>query len=76
MFLYNIYRIYNSQLFKQILPTVLELIETSPRYHRTHCPDINLLIIGVPNVGKSSLINSLRRNHIKRGSEYKLLNIL
>ncbi|NWV18964.1 MTG1 GTPase, partial [Origma solitaria] len=27
----------------------------------------NILVIGVPNVGKSSLINSLRRLHLKKG---------
>ncbi|NWW45818.1 MTG1 GTPase, partial [Pedionomus torquatus] len=29
--------------------------------------DYNILVIGVPNVGKSSLINSLRRLHLKKG---------
>ncbi|XP_041260902.1 mitochondrial ribosome-associated GTPase 1 isoform X3 [Onychostruthus taczanowskii] len=28
----------------------------------------NILVIGVPNVGKSSLINSLRRLHLKKGN--------
>lgn len=26
------------------------------------------MVIGVPNVGKSSLINSLRRQHLRRGT--------
>lgn len=26
------------------------------------------MVIGVPNVGKSSLINSLRRQHLRKGS--------
>ncbi|XP_071667693.1 mitochondrial ribosome-associated GTPase 1 isoform X5 [Patagioenas fasciata] len=29
--------------------------------------EYNILVIGVPNVGKSSLINSLRRLHLKKG---------
>ena len=54
---------------------MLELINNSSRYHRSNCTDYNLLIIGIANVGKSSLINSLRRNHVKRGF-YNLSNDL
>lgn len=27
-----------------------------------------IMVIGVPNVGKSSLINSLRRQHLRKGT--------
>ncbi|MEE6516963.1 hypothetical protein FKM82_026857 [Ascaphus truei] len=32
-------------------------------------PDSCIMVIGVPNVGKSSLINSLRRLHLKKGGK-------
>ena len=45
-----------------------------PRVPRISCcvfqaEDYNLLIIGVPNVGKSSLINLLRRVNLKKGKK-------
>ena len=30
---------------------------------------IKLMLMGIPNVGKSSLINSLRRRYMKKGEE-------
>lgn len=37
---------------------VTELIGSSPRYHRGENLEYCIMVIGVPNVGKSSLINS------------------
>ncbi|NXL67432.1 MTG1 GTPase, partial [Chordeiles acutipennis] len=51
----------------QIVPLVAKLVSNSPRYHRAESNEYNILVIGVPNVGKSSLINSLRRLHLKKG---------
>ncbi|NXJ68572.1 MTG1 GTPase, partial [Rostratula benghalensis] len=51
----------------QIIPLVARLLGDSPRYHRAESTDYSILVIGVPNVGKSSLINSLRRLHLKKG---------
>ncbi|NWX46122.1 MTG1 GTPase, partial [Steatornis caripensis] len=51
----------------QIIPLVAKLVGSSPRYHRAESTDYTILVIGVPNVGKSSLINSLRRLHLKKG---------
>ncbi|NXF77427.1 MTG1 GTPase, partial [Sclerurus mexicanus] len=51
----------------QIVPLVARLVAESPRYHRAESSEFNILVIGVPNVGKSSLINSLRRLHLKKG---------
>lgn len=36
--------------------------------NRSYC----LMVIGVPNVGKSSLINALRRTNLKKGKLWKL----
>ncbi|NXR69331.1 MTG1 GTPase, partial [Rhadina sibilatrix] len=51
----------------QVVPMVARLVADSPRYHRAESTEHNILVIGVPNVGKSSLINSLRRLHLKKG---------
>ncbi|NXC22966.1 MTG1 GTPase, partial [Corythaeola cristata] len=51
----------------QIIPLVAKLVGNSPRYHRAESTEYSILVIGVPNVGKSSLINSLRRLHLKKG---------
>lgn len=57
----------NRTVKHKILPTVMKMIDEAPRYHRVEERDYNLLIIGVPNVGKSSLINALRRTNLKKG---------
>ncbi|NXN76702.1 MTG1 GTPase, partial [Himantopus himantopus] len=51
----------------QVVPLVAKLVGNSPRYHRAESTEYSILVIGVPNVGKSSLINSLRRLHLKKG---------
>jgi len=45
---------------KNIIPTALSLIKGSNRYNRWENYDSRIMVIGVPNVGKSSLINSVR----------------
>ncbi|XP_061601507.1 mitochondrial ribosome-associated GTPase 1 [Cololabis saira] len=52
---------------KKLVPKVLEIIENQPRYNREENRHYCLMVIGVPNVGKSSLINSLRRTNMKKG---------
>lgn len=52
---------------KQIFPLAQELINKSNRYNRSNEEDYNIMIIGVPNVGKSSLVNALRIRHLKKG---------
>ncbi|XP_049992929.1 mitochondrial ribosome-associated GTPase 1 isoform X1 [Alexandromys fortis] len=52
---------------KLIIPKVTELIKCSYRYHRAENLEYCIMVVGVPNVGKSSLINSLRRQHLRSG---------
>ncbi|KAM8783003.1 mitochondrial ribosome-associated GTPase 1 isoform 2-T2 [Rhynchonycteris naso] len=52
---------------KQVIPVVTELVGSSYRYHRGENVEFCIMVIGVPNVGKSSLINSLRRQHLRKG---------
>lgn len=50
---------------RSIVPLARKLIISSNRFNRNEQPDFNLMIIGVPNVGKSSLTNVLRNRHLK-----------
>ncbi|KAI3363154.1 hypothetical protein L3Q82_011803 [Scortum barcoo] len=58
---------------KKLLPMVVDIIESTPRFNRDENTNYCLMVIGVPNVGKSSLINSLRRTNMKKGAYYKVL---
>lgn len=57
---------------KQIVPAIIERIGSNPRFNRAETPEISIMVTGVPNVGKSSLINSLRRIHLKKGKASKV----
>ncbi|XP_068111428.1 mitochondrial ribosome-associated GTPase 1 [Hyperolius riggenbachi] len=57
---------------RQVVPAITEHIEGSPRFHRTENPEICIMVIGIPNVGKSSLINCLRRIHLRKGKASKV----
>lgn len=50
---------------KTLRPLIIDLIKNSNRYNRAEAEDLNVMIIGVPNVGKSSLINMLRSKNMK-----------
>ncbi|CAJ1067561.1 mitochondrial ribosome-associated GTPase 1 [Xyrichtys novacula] len=52
---------------QKVVPMALEIIQRNPRFHREESTNYRLMVIGVPNVGKSSLINSLRRTNLKKG---------
>ncbi|KAH8407943.1 hypothetical protein KR222_004182, partial [Zaprionus bogoriensis] len=51
-----------------ILPLATRLVEESSRFNRAQSAEHNIMIIGVPNVGKSSVINVLRNVHLKKRS--------
>ncbi|CAG5127526.1 unnamed protein product [Candidula unifasciata] len=50
----------HQQVLSDILPMVKDLVYSRPRYNREGNEELNLLVVGVPNVGKSTFINSLR----------------
>uniref|UniRef100_G3MQY5 Mitochondrial GTPase 1 n=1 Tax=Amblyomma maculatum TaxID=34609 RepID=G3MQY5_AMBMU len=53
----------------KIVPLVADLIRNSERYNRLEEYDYNIMVIGIPNVGKSSLINTLRKMHLGKGGQ-------
>lgn len=52
---------------KKIVPLARKLIFNSNRYNRAGEFSYTMMVIGVPNVGKSSLINRLRSNNLHMG---------
>lgn len=58
----------NCEGIKSLFPLAQDLIRNSDRYNRTGEEDYNMMVIGVPNVGKSSVINALRNRHLKKGN--------
>ncbi|EFN88297.1 Mitochondrial GTPase 1, partial [Harpegnathos saltator] len=52
---------------KKIVPLAKKLILNSNRYNRSGELSYTMMVIGVPNVGKSSLINRLRSNNLSLG---------
>ncbi|XP_045132237.1 mitochondrial ribosome-associated GTPase 1-like [Portunus trituberculatus] len=56
----------NSPGIKRIINKVSRAIKDSERYNRSEEESYNVMVIGIPNVGKSSLINALRAKHLRR----------
>lgn len=52
---------------KSIIPLMIKKIQSSSRYNRSEAIGMNLMVVGIPNVGKSSLINALRHMNMHRG---------
>lgn len=59
----------NHTIRNQLLPSILKMTTSNNRYHRSETDDYNVLIIGIPNVGKSSIINALRNIHLNKGGK-------
>ncbi|XP_068619249.1 mitochondrial GTPase 1 [Battus philenor] len=55
----------NCRGLKTLKPLLVDLIKDSNRYNRSEELEYNVMIIGVPNVGKSSLINMLRSKNMR-----------
>lgn len=53
---------------ERLFPLAQELIKNSNRYNRTGAEDHCVMMIGVPNVGKSSLINTLRNRFLRKSN--------
>uniref|UniRef100_A0A6A7FN93 Mitochondrial GTPase 1 n=1 Tax=Hirondellea gigas TaxID=1518452 RepID=A0A6A7FN93_9CRUS len=51
---------------KNLIPCVIDKLSEDNRFNRAGNPVYNLMVIGVPNVGKSSLINCLRSHNVQR----------
>lgn len=51
---------------KKIVPLAIDLIKNSNRFNRAEDTEHSIMVIGVPNVGKSSLINILRNRHLNK----------
>ena len=47
------------QLDKDFLPHIMRMIRKSERFQRTDRNEINLMVTGIPNVGKSTFINQI-----------------
>lgn len=60
---------------KRMIPLVNSLISNSDRYNRTGLKEASIMIIGVPNVGKSSLLNVLRNKNLRKKSATQVGNI-
>lgn len=56
----------NSSTIKSLVPLMIEKMNNSPRYNRADNLGLNLMVVGIPNVGKSSLINKLRNINMHR----------
>ncbi|XP_055536511.1 mitochondrial GTPase 1 [Wyeomyia smithii] len=51
---------------RKVMPLAQDLILSSNRFNRSDKKEYCIMIIGVPNVGKSSLINVLRNRHLNK----------
>lgn len=48
---------------RDLIPMVMKAIDSRPRYKQTDLDKYNIMVIGVPNTGKSTFINAVRRMH-------------
>ncbi|CAD6994430.1 mitochondrial GTPase 1 [Ceratitis capitata] len=59
---------------KRIIPLAHNLISSSQRFNREGLKEASVMVFGVPNVGKSSLINVLRNKTLRKKSATQVGN--
>ncbi|XP_022196684.2 mitochondrial GTPase 1 [Nilaparvata lugens] len=57
---------------KRIIHEMVNIFSSSNRFNRSEEKEFTAMIIGVPNVGKSSLINTLRNRNMKKQNAVKV----
>ena len=55
------------QVKKKVVPLMLKEVERRPRFRKNVINEYNIMVIGVPNVGKSTLLNKLRYAYTTKG---------
>lgn len=53
----------NAIIKDRLLPTIYQIVHSAPRYNRDNVNEYNAMILGVPNVGKSTFVNNIRNTH-------------
>ncbi|XP_072022203.1 mitochondrial ribosome-associated GTPase 1-like isoform X2 [Amphiura filiformis] len=57
----------HSDTAKKVIPKIEKILKEEARFNRSEEHHYTIMVTGVPNVGKSSLINAMRRLNIKKG---------
>uniref|UniRef100_A0A915CT27 G domain-containing protein n=1 Tax=Ditylenchus dipsaci TaxID=166011 RepID=A0A915CT27_9BILA len=55
-----------SDAFEELTRTMQKCLQAELRFNRTVKTEYQVMVVGIPNVGKSSLINALRHNNLGR----------
>ena len=50
----------------QIVPACADIVRTCRRYNRIGDVDLHMMVAGLPNVGKSSLIKAIRMQYLNK----------
>lgn len=53
----------NAVIKDKLFPSIYRVVHSGPRYNRENIDEYNVMIMGVPNVGKSTFVNNLRQTH-------------